>query len=168
MNWKIWLLILALNSSFGFAQTDNEHLNAQLGKMKTFFLAEDYENFANYTYPKVIEMMGGKSNMVMVTKQSMDAIKNEGFVVTEISHKDPSDFLTKGNELQCTVIQVLVMTTPQGKIRSEYTLIGISKDDGQNWTFIDTSGKDKETMLTYFPNLHKDLVIKPKKQEFID
>ncbi|MEX0314298.1 MAG: hypothetical protein AB3N18_08985, partial [Allomuricauda sp.] len=78
------------------------------------------------------------------------------------------EFLKKGNELQCSLTQIIVMQTPRGKIESEYTLIGISKDNGQNWTFIDTSGKDKETMLKYFPNLHNDIVIKPKKQKLIE
>ena len=85
-----------------------------------------------------------------------------------MNFKNPSEYLNKGNELQCSLTQVIVMKTPRGKIESEYTLIGISNDDGKNWTFIDTSGKDKETMLKYFPNLHDDIIIKPKKQKLID
>ncbi|MDT0622942.1 hypothetical protein [Croceitalea vernalis] len=136
--------------------------------MKKFFLAQDYENFANYTYPKVIEMMGGKSNMVKATKQGMNKMKNDGFSFTDLNFKSPSGFLKKDGELQCSLTQIIVMNTPQGKIESEYTLIGISRDNGQNWTFIDTSGKSKETMLKYFPNLHNDIIIKPKKQKLIE
>ena len=168
MNKKIWILILIINSALGFSQTENKNLNSQLGEMKKFFLAGDYENFANYTYPKVIEMMGGKSNMVKATEQGMSKMKNDGFSFTDLNFKNPSEFLKKGNELQCSLTQVIVMKTPRGKIESEYTLIGISGDNGQNWRFIDTSGKDKETMIKYFPNLHDDIVIKPKKQKLID
>ncbi|MFD0990706.1 hypothetical protein ACFQ1R_11410 [Mariniflexile jejuense] len=168
MNKKIWILILTITTSFAFAQTENENLNSQLGEMKKFFLAGDFENFANYTYPKVVEMMGGKSNMVKATKDGMNKMKNDGFSFTDLNFKNPSEFLKKGNELQCTITQIIEMKTPRGKIESEYTLIGISNDNGQNWTFIDTSGKDKETMLKYFPNLHDEIVIKPKKQKLID
>ncbi|WP_157579348.1 hypothetical protein [Polaribacter vadi] len=136
--------------------------------MKNFFLTGDFENYANYTYPKIIEMMGGKSNMIKVTKQGMTKMKNNGFTFTDLNFKNPSEFLKKENELQCTLTQIIVMETPRGKIESEYTLIGISSDEGQNWTFIDTSGKDKETMLKHFPNLHNEIIIKPKKQKLIE
>ncbi|GGP02587.1 hypothetical protein GCM10010992_07670 [Cloacibacterium rupense] len=168
MSKKILILFLTISFSFALAQTKNENLNAQLGEMKKFFLAGDYENFANYTYPKVIEMMGGKSNMVKVTKQGMDKMKDDGFSFTDLNFKNPTEFLKKGKELQCSITQVIVMKTPRGKIESEYTLIGISNDNGQKWTFIDTSGKEKETMLKYFPNLHEDIIIKPKKQKLIE
>jgi len=168
MNKNICFVILTFILSFSFAQTENENLNSQLGEMKKFFLAEDYDNFANYTYPKVIEMMGGKSNMVKATKQGMDKMKNDGFSFIDLNFKSPTEFLKKDGELQFSLTQIIVMKTPQGKIESEYTLIGISIDNGQNWTFIDTSGKDKETMLKYFPNLHNEIVIKPKKQKLIE
>ncbi len=168
MNKKIRILIIVLFPILGLAQTENKNLNSQLSKMKKFFIAEDYESFSKYTYPKVIEMMGGKSNMINATKQAMNSMKNEGFIVMEIKHKHPSEFLKKGKELQCTITQVFIMKTPQGKIESQYSLIGISSDNGQNWSFIDTSGKDKATMLKYFPNLHKDIIIKPKKQKLIN
>ncbi|MDT0606016.1 hypothetical protein [Croceitalea rosinachiae] len=168
MNKKIWILILIINSALGFTQTENKNLNSQLEEMKKFFLARDYESFANFTYPEVIKMMGGKSNMVKATEQAMNKMKNDGFSFTDLNFKSPSKFLKKDNELQCSLTQVIVMKTPRGKIESEYTLIGLSSDNGQNWTFIDTSGKDKETMLKYFPNLHNEIVIKPKKQKLVD
>ena len=168
MNKKIWILILVINSAFGFSQTENKNLNSQLGEMKKFFLNGDYENFANYTYPKIIEMIGGKSNMVEATRQGIDKMKSDGFYFTDLNFKNPSKFLKKGNELQCSFTQVIAIETPRGKIESEYTLIGISSDNGQNWTFIDTSGRDKETMLNYFPNLHNEIIIKSKKQKLIE
>ncbi|MFH6601990.1 hypothetical protein ACEZ3G_00765 [Maribacter algicola] len=165
MHKFIGSLILIVCSTFSFSQTENKNLNEQLGEMKKYFLAGDYDNFAEYTYPKVIEMMGGRSNMVNATKQAMDKMKNDGFTFKDLSFKDPSSFLKKDGELQCTLTQQLTMNTPQGKIESEYTLIALSSDDGLNWTFIDTSGKDKQTMLKYFPNLHKEIIIKPRKQK---
>jgi len=106
--------------------------------------------------------------MVKATEQGMNKMKNDGFSFTDVNFKNPSEFLKNGNELQCSLTQIIVMKTPRGKIESEYTLIGISKDNGENWTFIDTSGKDKETMLKYFPNLHIEILIKPKKEKLIE
>jgi len=161
-------LMLTLSVSAIFAQTKNNNLDAELQTMKRYFLAEDYDNFANYTYPKILELMGGKSTMVQATKQSMTQIKSEGFSIIDLKFKDVSNFLEKDGELQCTLRQLITMKTPKGTIASEYTLIGISEDKGVHWTFMDTSGKSKETMLKYFPNLHPNLIIKPKTQRFIE
>ena len=168
MNKSIFILCLSLITTFSFAQTSNDNLNASLEQMKSYFLAEDYGSFANYTYPKLIEMAGGKTNMVNATEQAMSAMKNQGFSFLELDFIEPSAFFNTEDETQCTLRQVITMNTPQGKVRSEYTIIAISGDEGENWTFLDTSGKDKATMTQYFPNLHADLPILPKKQEFID
>jgi len=161
-------LVLILIPVLSFAQTENENLNAQLKKMRGHLLSENYENFSDYTYPKVIEMMGGKSSMIQATRQSMDQMKKEGFVFKEIKFKDPLSFLKKDGELQCSLTQQITMQVPNGKVQAEYTLLAISQDNGTNWTFIDTSGKSKETMLKYFPNLHKDIIVKPKTQKMIE
>ncbi len=168
MNKRIWVLPLFFISPFSYAQTQNENLNTQLGEMKKYFLAGDYENFANYTYPKIVEMIGGKSKLVQATEQGMTKMKKEGFTFVSLDYKNPAKFLNKDDEIKCTLTQVLVMNTPYGKIESETSLIGISGDQGLNWTFIDTSGKNKETILQQFPNLHEDIVIKPKKQRRIE
>lgn len=161
-------LVFALMLNGAVAQSSNPNLNAQLEQMKTYFLAEDFDNFANYTYPKILELMGGKTNLVQASQQSMQQMKSEGFEVLDLQFKDASGFLEKAGEKQCTVTQQITMKTPQGTVQSEYSLIGISSDNGANWTFMDTSGKSKATMLQYFPNLHPDLEIKPKTQQFLD
>lgn len=168
MTKSILVSLLCLATTMAISQTSNDNLNGNLKKMRQYFLAEDYNNFSNYTYPKVLQMMGGKEKMVKATSASMNQMKNEGFSFIDVSFKDPSSFLKKDGELQCSLTQVLLMDTPKGKIQAEYTLIAVSEDDGKNWTFIDASGKSKETMLNYFPNLSGDIIIKPKTQKFLE
>lgn len=151
-----------------YGQTDNNKLNQQLLEMKKYFLAEDFESFANYTYPKILEMMGGKANMVTATKQAMEQMKSQGFEVVGLRFKDGSKALKQGGELQYSLVQTLTMETPKGKVESEYTLIAISSDGGDHWTFMDTSNKPKATMLQYFPNLHPDVDIKPTTQKMVE
>ncbi len=152
----------------GFAQTENKNLNQQLQEMKGYFLAEDYQSFANYTYPKILEMMGGKANMVSATKQAMEQMKSQGFEVVGLRFKDGSKVLKHDGEMQYSLLQVMTMQTPQGKVEAEYTLIAISEDGGDNWTFMDTSNKPKATMLKYFPNLHPDIDIQPATQKMVE
>lgn len=165
---KKLIIIILFFSTFTFSQTSNDNLNKQLSEMKNSFLKGNYDSFANYTYPILVEMMGGKSNFVKVTKNSMDQIKTGGYNIKDIKFKKPSNFVTKKDELQCSLIQEILLETPKGKILAEYTLIAISEDKGNNWTFLDTSGKSKSEMLEYFPNLSSELIIIDKTQKFIN
>lgn len=166
---KTLITILALTFTLNtFSQTENSKLNQQLQEMKKHFLAEDYANFANYTYPKILEMMGGKSQMVSATKQAMDQMKSQGFEVVGLRFKDGSKPLRHDGELQYSLTQVMTMQTPEGKVEADYTLIAISNDEGAHWTFMDTSNKPRATMLKYFPNLHPDIKIKPANKRMVD
>ena len=159
MNKNFWLLFLMITSSFSFAQTENENLNTQIKEMKEYLLQGDYENYTNYVYPKIIEMMGSKKNMVVATENGINNMKAGGLSILDLKYKNPSKFFEKENELQCSLTQVTVMQTPNGKIEKENAFIAISDDDGQNWTFINTDNKDKETVLETFPNLHSDIFV---------
>ena len=162
------LVAILLFSIVSFSQTKNTSLNQQLKEMNNVFFKGDYKTFLKYTYPKVIEMMGGNENFIKITTEKMKMLKNDGFNLIKITYKNPSNFFTKNNELQCSLIQEILIDTPKGRILAEYTIIAISSDGGNNWTFLDTSGKSKSEMLGYFPNLSSDLIIIDKTQKFIN
>lgn len=164
----LFLFFLITFSVLLRAQTSNQNLNSQLNSMKKFFLSDNYSEFSNYVYPKVYEMMGGKEKMIKLTKSSVNKMKIEGYKFMNIKFSNPSEFIKTGNELQFTITQELLMQTPKGKILGSYSLIGISVDNGKNWKFIDTSGKDKKTMLKFFPNLNSKIIIKPKTQKIVE
>ena len=143
-------------------------MNQQLQEMRKYFLEENYTEFSYYVYPKVIEKIGGVDKMIELTNASILKIKEDGFEILDITFKNPSDFITNKNELQVTITQELIMNTPKGKIASEYTLIGISIDNGKNWKFIDTSGKPKEKMIERFPNLSSEIIVNPIQRKYLD
>jgi hypothetical protein len=161
-----FLLLLSISALSG--QSPNENLNGQLEEMKKLFLTEDFRGFSNFTYSKVLDMMGGKEKMIQATTSSMNQMKKEGFQILDLNFKNASAIISHDKELQCSLTQELLMQIPQGKLLATYTLIAISSDEGKNWKFMDTSGKSKETMLKYFPNLSPDIVIKQKTQKMIE
>lgn len=170
MKKKILLILITSISIFNVcsAQTNNTILNQQLSLLRKYLFEEDYIRFAKFVHPEVTKMMGGKANMIQITKASIDKMKKDGFFFSDLTFKNPTKFITNGNNLQFTITQEITMKTPKGKIISEYSLIGVSNDKGKNWFFIDTSGQSKEAMRKYLPFLNKDLIIKPKTQKFID
>jgi hypothetical protein len=166
---KIILSILIFSFfSVGFAQTSNNNLNSQLQLMKKYFLERNFAEYSNFVYPKVIEIYGGKEKMILLSQTSIKKMEAQGYSILDISFKDPSKFITEGNETQFSITQELTIQSPKGKMVSEFTLIGISIDKGENWKFIDTAGRTKDKIIQKFPNLNAEIIINPIQQKFID
>lgn len=166
MKYLSLLLICFLSVNLS-AQTDNETLNTQLNAMKTAFMDKDYSLIAKHTYPKIVEMMGGKEKMVEVTSTTMAKMESQNFIFKSITFKDPSELMEHNGDLQCALTQIIVMDTPNGKVQNERTLVAISEDDGNNWVFLDSSGMNSDSLKGIYPNLHPDLVLKPESKQIL-
>lgn len=103
--------------------------------------------------------MGGKEKMVEQISKEFKKMNADGFDFLNLTLGNPSEIITLNKELQCTLPQNIEMKVPGGSLVSQSTLIAISNNDGKNWYFIDTSGKDIKTMKSFFPNLSEKLVI---------
>lgn len=122
-------------------------------------LKKDFNSFCKYTYPKIIEMVGGKQKMVELMERGAKEMLSEGTDFQNVTFGKPSKIITMDNELQCTLPQTIEMKVPNGKLVTNSTLIAISNDNGKNWYFVDASGKDIKTMKNTLPNLSGELVI---------
>lgn len=125
------------------------------------FLQKDFHTFVEFTYPTVVEMMGGKQKIAEAIAQGIEAMEAEGNSFVEISFGEPSEMIIEKEELQCTISQALQLKVPGGKFMIQSTLIAISIDHGRNWHFIDTSDKDIQMIKSMLPSLSERLVIPP-------
>lgn len=136
-----------------------QNIKVQAEKMGAAFIAADYKIFAKFTYPKVLQLMGGEAKMATVLSKSIDAMKARGMSVSAITFSEPTKIIRAGKELQCTVEQHTEISQLNRKAVTTSVLIAISADNGINWTFIDTSNKDMATLRKMLPNLSKDINI---------
>jgi len=139
-------------------------IKEQATMMGQFLLKKDFNSFTKYTYPKIIEMMGGKQKMIEMMERGSKEMETEGTGFLKVTFGEPSQIITEKNELQCTLPQEIEMKVPNGRLVTNSTLIAISTDNGDNWSFVDTSGKDILTMKGLLPNLSIDLTI-PKQEQ---
>ena len=157
----IILFLLCFSSCNG--QTKSPDLSKvvkeQAEKMAHFLIEKDFDSFNNYTYPKIIEMMGGKKAMVEVMERGSKEMESEGTKILKVTLGEPSKILTENKELQCTLSQEIEMKVSNGRLVSKSTLIAISTDNGEKWYFMDASGKDILTMKSMLPNLSAELII---------
>lgn len=157
----LYTLLLSISIvSVSIAQTPEQTVLKQANDMGQSFLDKDYDTFASYTYPKVMQTMGGKDNMIKNLKRSFDGFANEGIVFLKMDYSAPSKIVTvEDGSMQCTLIQMIEMKVKGGKLTSQSCLLAISENKGENWYFLDTSGYNHPTMKTLIPNLSDEIDI---------
>jgi hypothetical protein len=155
---------LLLLSAAGQDSAASVQLTTQARIMADALISSDYATLADYTYPKVVQMMGGKQKMVKLMDSLFLAYKTEGIAFTEINFEPPSSLLNNTTNLQATIIQHLIMQLPQGRFMQTSTLLGISTDKGLHWKFLDTVHKDAAAIKKVFPGLNPAIKIPPTAQ----
>lgn len=117
------------------------------------------------TYPKAVEMMGGKDVAEKKLNSEMGDWKKKGISITKAECSDPMEIQKIDGKLYAVVPMVLEMKLPNGVVISPSYLLGISEDGGKVWKFIDGSGlnkkKESEALL---PGIYTKLKL-PAKQE---
>ncbi len=138
-------------------------LKQQAETMVHALLDKDYEKFSQFTYPGLIELIGGKEKFIQVIEKGMSLV-----TISKVSIGEPSKILTVGTELQATIPETLEIrvedSEPKGILVDKSTLIAVSKDGGKNWYFMDTSTNGLDKLRVQFPNLSPDLVVPPKQK----
>lgn len=158
-NLSLFRYVLFIISLPIVAQTSIESLNIHLQQMQKLFLDEEYLCYSEFMHERVHEINGGLERTQEISSDGMQQLKDEGFKFLDAEYKNPSEVIAFGDELQLTLTFEVLMNTPKGRVVAEYCMIGVSKDQGKSWRFIDTSGRDKEVVLKFFGNLSPDLKI---------
>jgi hypothetical protein len=167
---KIFILILSI-LSFCFnsrsqpnkLSIDSNRLKEQALKMTESFIHSDFRTFVQYTYPKLVQMMGGEDDMINFLEKGIEQMKSENCSFKSIS-VGLTPFLSQaGKEIHTLLSQTLIMNVPNGTLTAHSYLLAISKD-GINWFFVDTTGLDsRNKILAVFPDYNFELKI-PEKQ----
>ena len=118
----------------------------------------NYARVADFTYPKVVEMMGGRDKMIETTRQIIEDMKTGGVAILSIEVSEPERVVTANDKLFAVVPQVVRMQGPKKTARSNGFLIAVSEDAGKNWSFIDGAalhekpGQERETLAQILPD----------------
>ncbi|MET3538531.1 hypothetical protein [Chryseobacterium limigenitum] len=160
---KVFSIIFLFIVIFGFSQNQKQAIIKQANDMRKYFMEKNYNAFSNYVYDGVIKMYGNKKKMIEASVDAINKMEKAGYTFKDVTFSDASDIINNKTELQTVVHQKIEMETPKGKILGDYYLVGISKDNGKLWKFIDTVGKNISEMIKYFPNLSSKLNIPKKK-----
>ncbi|MFN2577707.1 MAG: hypothetical protein ABR607_08455 [Pyrinomonadaceae bacterium] len=129
-------------------------LAIQSSELTDAFGKKDYARFVNLIHPKVIEMAGGREQMIAEMTKELKEMEDEGVVVLSSSCGEPTQFVHDGSDSIYAVLPITLKTKAQaGIFQSESTMIAVSSDGGANWKFIDASGKDQGELKKLIPGV---------------
>ncbi|HEY3405787.1 MAG TPA: hypothetical protein VGK59_20525 [Ohtaekwangia sp.] len=161
---KYLIFIFLLSGPLVLAQGNNQHVKEQAEATAKALIEDDYETLLKFTYPKVIELVGGRDQMISLIKKGKIEMKEQGITFEQVTIGEPTPIVTAGNEIHCLIPQTILMKVPNGKVRSESHLLAVSQNSGEHWFFIDTVKLNKDNIKMVVPNFNEALQLPDKKE----
>lgn len=143
-----------------------KNLKIQADQLNQASLTGDDDRTIDLTYPKLIELMGGREEFLA----NLDAIRSEmesqQLRVLSATAEDATDITEVDNQIYAIVPVAMRMKVPEGVMVGRSFMIGVSKDRGENWTFVSAgSGQlDPEQLKLLFPGVADKLRV-PETEE---
>ena len=122
----------------------------------------DAETMFKYSYPKLVEMIGGKTRFIQQFKMSTDNLKSQGIVIKSVVMGEPGTIYTAGTELHALVPQETIIDQKGVEIKSKNYLLAVSSNGGKQWYFINLDSFKEESIRLLFPNFNPQLKIPAK------
>jgi hypothetical protein len=126
-------------------------LVAQAQEVNDAFRRRDFGPMVDLTYPKVIEAAGGREKMIAALSKGMKEMEVEGVSVLSSTAAAPTQIVHASKWIYAVVPTTLKVKARDGIFQTESSMIGISSNQGANWTFIDAGGKDHKQLLSMLP-----------------
>lgn len=145
-----------------FCADFSEKIRNEARIMANTLLNNDYETLTVYTFPLIVEKMGGKDKMIQVLQQGNIEMRSGGVNYDSVEIGWPDAVEEVNGKLYTLVPETIKMKVPQGILIQESNLIAISLDQGNKWYFIDTAGLDDQKLAMVLPELVGRIKIPPR------
>jgi hypothetical protein len=145
-----------------------ESIRAAAQSCADAMLKGDFEAFANFTHPKLIEMFGGRQKFIDTIKKGDAEMKSQKATITSFTVRAPDSTTKGGADLFAVVPTTLAMTIKDSKIKQDGYLIAVSSDNGAHWTFVTGEGIERAKLKEILPNLPDELKLPAKAAQVVE
>lgn len=144
----ILLLLCLLAPSYQQPKTiDRERLKQQAQELSDAMVNGNYARAADLTYPKLVRLIGGRTQFIAAVEKEMAEIKSDQFRLSSITVGEPQDIIHVQRQHYAIVPTTMRFKVREGTLVGEAYMIGISADGGKNWTFIDSAKSSNKDQL---------------------
>jgi len=127
----------------------------------------NYETLADLTNPAIVKAAGGRETMIKQVGESMAKMKAQGVSLDSMKAEAPETLYRSGTSVYCVVPMIVTVTAPGNKITSKGFLLGVSDDDGANWSFADGS-PGEEKIRALLPGIPPDVKFPAKERPKVE
>ena len=137
----------------------------QANELNDAVLAGDYEKAANLTYQKLIQLIGGRAKYLSILKEGMSETQSDRFRIISTVSDEPTQIIEVGADVYAVLPTTMKIKVAEGILVGQSSLIGVSNDRGEHWTFVDAGrGFSQEQLRTLFPAVADRLKIPEQKR----
>lgn len=131
---------------------DHQRIKLQAQELVDSMIKGNHERAAELTHPKLVEMMGGREKYIETLKEMLTEVELDQSELPPMTVGEPRDVVEINSQHYAIVPTTLRMKVPEGTLVGDGFMIGASSDGGQNWTFVDSGGKqvDRDLLRQFF------------------
>ena len=156
-NFKYLLLLIAI--PYATLAQDTTQLKKQANRFANATFNSDHKLVIDLTYPKLVELSGGRDSLQKLIVERIEALKKQGVIKFEGSVGSPGPFIKAGSQIHCLLPETLVLKMFNGHYVTRSYLLAISNDKGKSWTFLDVGKMPGTVLRKLLPNYNDELVI---------
>jgi hypothetical protein len=176
MTYRTSLVIIALAvcAQVTSADPQTERIRKLAAENGAALASGNYARLVDLTYPKVVEMIGGRDKMIDTLRRGSEDMKAHGSAILGAEVSEPKEVVTAGDKQFAIVPMTVRLQIPDGTLRSKGFLIAISEDRGKTWTFIDSAGitkepgKEREKLAQVVPDFPTQLSVPPREPPVLE
>jgi hypothetical protein len=161
------VLLVFSGTTSGLANVVQDRVKEKAQECSSALLAENYGRLADLTYPKVVQMTGGREKMIAYLRSGTTRMKADGSVILSTDIGNPSAVTAAGPDLFSVVPTDTEMKVKGGKLKIKSFMIAVSSDAGKTWSFIDGGDVDDQKIRTVLPNLPATLKLPAREKPIL-
>lgn len=145
----------------GSVETIPEKIIKQAKELATATKDWDHDFVLDRTYPKLIELAGGRAKMRDTLDKAMEPIKAQGATISDFTVSNNLVVRNLGTKIYAVVPTTMDLDFPNRLLRVDSFLLAISEDSGRTFTFLSGSAvaKDKRLFKRVLPDWPDDFVL---------
>lgn len=176
MKYRTFIAFIAIVICAQLANADpqTERIRKLAVENSAALTSGNYARLVELTYPKVVEMIGGRDKMIETLRNGTEDMKARGNAILGAEVSEPKEVVPRGDKQFAIVPTTTRMRVPEGTLRFKGFLIAISEDRGKTWTFIDGAGlvrepgKEKEKLAQVLPDFPPQLSLPAPEQPVLE
>ena len=155
------LLSVGAGAQEQLSEAAAKRLQAQAEECGRAFIEGNFERLADCTFPKLVELIGGREKLLEAVRKDVAEMKAEGFEPLSQTHSAPTQVLRVGSQTYAVLPIKFKMRTSKEILASDSFMIGVSGDGGQNWKFLSADSTDEARMKLLLPDAAGKLKLPP-------